>query len=112
MKQKVIEGLQASCEQRDIEWSDKVKKMGGNVCGDCGEFDPKFLESHHITPRYIAPKLAYDLKNGICICIWGHATLHKDNPVALCKILLRLCRILTKRLFNPLTPCQEALFGN
>ena len=97
-------------DDRAAAWSWGVKALAGNICRECDETE--LLESHHIVPKYIDPTLTYEIENGACDCMWLHAVEHKDNLTILCRILLRLVKILTKRLYSTLTPCQEKLFGN
>ena len=80
-----------------IDWSRQVKVKDGWVCQDCGELDRELLESHHTHPKAEYPELAFDLDNGQCTCIPCHAERHKDNPVVVSMILLRLELIIYKR---------------
>jgi len=47
-------------------WAADVKNKAGYRCEICGKTED--LHSHHIEPKSIAPKLAYDIENGMCLC--------------------------------------------
>lgn len=97
---------------KDLRWRMDVLMRDFFACVGCGERDRKLLESHHIKPRAQFPELAHNLDNGETDCLWRHALQHKNNPVVMNMILLRLVHILTERLYKPLSVCQKALFQN
>lgn len=111
VNQTAVNEMEQILDQKLYDWSRNVKIAAGWACARCGEgaFDKAVLESHHIKPKHIFPKLIYDLKNGECDCLWGHALQHKDNPVIQNMILLRLVVLLTNRLYSQKTTCQIEL---
>ena len=107
-----ITQLKAYHDQKDRDWSSRIRIKHNSRCVECNEFfDQEVCESHHIEPRHISPHKAHDEKNGIYVCMWRHAWLHKDNPVAMNMVLLRLLRILTHRHCRPINKCQQKLLG-
>lgn len=107
VNQQVVDEL---AERR--RWAIGVKSNAGWVCERCGDGvgDKEILESHHKKSRHIFPRLALELDNGECNCLWRHILQHKDNPAAQNMILLRLVVLLTTRLYgNHKTLCQKEL---
>lgn len=95
---------------RDKRWSLDVKMRDFFACVECGE--RKLLESHHVKPKEQFPELRCDLSNGECVCLWLHALRHKNNPVVMNMILLRLVKLLTKRVYGgQLSKCQRDLLS-
>lgn len=95
---------------KDARYALEVKVRARHTCeGFCGELNPKLLEISHKIPKYKRADLAYDLENGEYICLWLHALRHKNEPVIMNMILLRLVRILTESYCKPLSKCQKAL---
>lgn len=93
---------------KDVEWALRVKQRDFFACIECGIRDRELLESHHIKPKEQFPELRHKLDNGECDCLWRHALQHKNNPVVMNMILLRLVKVLTK---EPLSKCQKALLS-
>ena len=85
-------------DKRLIDWSNQVKMAAGWVCS-CGELDKTLLEAHHIKPIYIFPERLYDLDNGECICMWGHALSHQNDRRIMEHILARLAVKIFPRFF-------------
>ena len=110
-REQALEAIEKELFNKSAQWSREIKMRAGFVCQKCGELDKSLLESHHIKPRDMFPAQMYDLSNGECVCLWRHAVYHRNNPVVLNMILLRLLRILTKRHCNPLSSCQMELFS-
>lgn len=50
-----------------------------NECAKCGSKDE--LHAHHIIPVKVAPRLRYDLTNGISLCHSCHRALHSQFPL-------------------------------
>lgn len=57
-------------------WSIMVKNRDGR-CMECGSIE--HLEAHHIIPKSVNKEKAFDIKNGITLCIKCHRT--GDNAV-------------------------------
>ena len=113
-RDEALDFIEKHFADKDARWSLEVKVKGRWVCQKCGKgvFDRQILESHHIQPKEKFPHLRNDLDNGECVCLWRHAWLHKDNPIVMNMILLRLVAILTKRLYRKFSKCQRALLGD
>ena len=106
-----LDYLAGQLNNKDLQWSRETKMRGGWVCRNCGELDLELLEAHHIKPRCLYPEAALDADNGECICMWRHALLHRDSPISMNLILLRLVKLLTGRLYKLQTKCQKELFA-
>lgn len=52
-----------------------------SFCPLCDQATPTYrLEAHHIRPKATHPQLAYDLSNGICLCVLCHRHItHAGN---------------------------------
>lgn len=113
IREDALIAIEAELNNKAAQWSREIKMRASWVCCDCGEglYDKELLEAHHIKPRAQFPALMYDLDNGKCVCLWGHALVHQDNPVVMNMILLRLVRILTRRHCQPFSKCQMKLLG-
>lgn len=111
LKKKALAFLEDALDKKLYEWSQGIKIRAGWACGHCGEMEKVLLDAHHIKPRQQFPGLIYETANGECLCLWMHAYMHRDNLVAQNLVLLRLCRILTAKLYRPLSKCQRMLFG-
>jgi 5-methylcytosine-specific restriction endonuclease McrA len=62
------------------EFRQMILERDENVCQVCGEeFDPKFLQAHHITPAICSPMEQVDIENGICVCKDCHKKLHDQD---------------------------------
>ena len=60
-------------------WRDKVFKKCNNRCKECGS--DKNLHAHHIIPISEDSSLAFDVDNGIALCVSCHADKHEGEPV-------------------------------
>ena len=52
-------------------WSDEIRKLDRSCCRNCGTSSGR-LEAHHIKPLAEYPELAFDLDNGIPLCVHCH----------------------------------------
>ena len=51
-----------------------------SFCPLCGnDFSPWALQAHHIRPKSLYPELAYELRNGIMLCLSCHMGLIHRN---------------------------------
>lgn len=55
-------------------WSKRVRERDKNRCVICGSEER--VHAHHMRPRERFPELAFDVDNGITLCIYHHAILH------------------------------------
>ena len=62
-----------------ISWTKSVRKILGEYCSICGSKDG--LNSHHIFPKAIHPKLSLNINNGIPLCKEHHQEVHRLNPI-------------------------------
>lgn len=54
-------------------WGQAVRVRDGNACQRCGRRSPPWkLDAAHILSRGSAPKLKYDLDNGLLLCVLCH----------------------------------------
>lgn len=64
-------------------WSTRVRKKANHTCKKCGS--TKQTEAHHIYPKSIYPKLAFQINNGICLCKQCHRiaenSIHSSYPL-------------------------------
>ena len=61
-----------------LNWTKSVRKILGEYCSICGSKDG--LNSHHIFPKAIHPKLSLNVNNGIPLCKEHHQEVHRLNP--------------------------------
>lgn len=108
-RNKALKSIEDYHTNKAARWSLDVKMKDFFACVGCGERDRSLLETHHIEPVHISPGLRYVVKNGEYDCLWRHALMHKNEPVIMNMILLRLVKLLTERLYNTLSKCQKAL---
>lgn len=60
-------------------WADTIKDRDRWVCWECGnDFtdNKRFLCAHHIKPRAYFPESAFDINNGISLCLSCHSLWH------------------------------------
>lgn len=63
------------------KWSRFIKVRDGGECQMCA-VRPGMgrVESHHVFPKGLFPELAYELSNGICLCVRCHrGVVHAEN---------------------------------
>ncbi len=60
-------------------WTKTIRKIHGEHCAICGSTDR--LNSHHIFPKLIHPKLSLNKHNGIPLCKEHHLEVHRLNPM-------------------------------
>jgi len=58
-----------------LKWAFAVKKRDGFVCKICGLKNVE-LNSHHLNAWDTYESQRYDVKNGICICVYHHQHFH------------------------------------
>lgn len=67
--------------KRLAKWSVSVRKKANFKCSVCGS--DKNTEAHHIELKYMHPKKAFKINNGVCLCRKCHRTsatsYHKVN---------------------------------
>lgn len=80
-------------------WAKAVYLFWGFRCACCGSRND--LEAHHIKPKSLYPHLAYNVRNGICLCRRCHReakwSLHSKIKLTKCNkrtlaIWLKFCR--------------------
>lgn len=55
------------------KWSRFIKVRDEGVCQMCAvQPGAGRVESHHIMPKALYPHLAFDLANGVCLCVRCH----------------------------------------
>ena len=59
---------------KDRTWRRKVIERDGSLCVECGS--NVRLQAHHFISVQQAPKLRYEVANGMCLCIYCHAKKH------------------------------------
>jgi hypothetical protein len=62
-------------DPRLIEWRKEVFKRDKYACQKCG--DKGFLHAHHIIPFSQDYNKAFDINNGITLCVLCHEKVHK-----------------------------------
>lgn len=63
------------------KWARVIKVRNRGVCLMCG-VEPGLarLQVHHVYPKSIYPARAYDLDNGVCLCLRCHmGVVHAEN---------------------------------
>lgn len=55
-------------------WAETVKKQDNYTCKNCNSRSR--LHAHHIIPKFINPKLALDIENGVTYCKDCHEAYH------------------------------------
>ena len=60
--------------RKSHDWSRSVKERDKFTCQECGSNER--LHSHHIKERRHEPELAYDVSNGLTLCIHCHSNYH------------------------------------
>ncbi len=60
-------------------WSSAVKERDLYICQKCGNNKQRELQAHHINKVSENKELAFDIKNGITLCIECHAKEHADD---------------------------------
>ena len=58
------------------EWAVAVKERDGYVCTVCGIDDERKVHAHHKLSKSKHPELAYDVSNGVTVCVSCHGWVH------------------------------------
>ena len=61
------------------EWAVAVKERDGYVCTVCGIDDERKVHAHHKLSKSKHPELAYDVSNGVTVCVSCHSWVHGVN---------------------------------
>lgn len=59
------------------KWRSLVFTRDNYICTKCGENNKNKLRVHHIKSFYVFPEVAFDIENGLTLCMSCHAKVHK-----------------------------------
>jgi len=66
--------IRAKRDEALLVWGLEVRTRDGFACRACGKTG--IVDPHHIRPRSCAPRLKYEVDNGITLCRECHGAVH------------------------------------